>query len=234
MKIAAIADLHTRVSDEDLIRELLDGIPNEAEVLVLAGDLTDNGLAKEAELLVKQLEKIGLPIVAVLGNHDHESNQSETICEILEQAGVHLLNANSYELEHIGFVGTKGFCGGFGSTLVQPFGEQALKTFIQTSIDEAVLLENALAKITCEKKVAVLHYAPVPETLAGEPLELYPFLGSSRLANAIDRQGVVVAFHGHAHHGSPQGITPGNVPVYNVSRFVLMQHTRQPYCLFEV
>jgi uncharacterized protein len=234
VKIAAVADLHCRNAEMDKIRAVLGDIQDHADVLVIAGDLTDNGRISEAEELAKELETFSIPIVAVLGNHDHENDQTEELSVVLNAAGVHILDGTAYEINGVGFVGTKGFCGGFDNLLVQPFGELALKTFIQTSIDEAVSLENALAKINCPHKVAVMHYSPIKDTLLGEPPELYPFLGSSRLGNAVDRQGVDAIFHGHAHHGSPEGRTAGNIPVYNVSRFVQYRYKKNPYCIVEV
>jgi Icc-related predicted phosphoesterase len=229
-----MADIHCRTNSTDLLRTLLDGIEDKADLLALAGDLTDTGLPDEMEVLLEQLRHIQLPIVAVLGNHDHESDHAEELAKMLQDEGVCVLDGTVVEIQKVGFVGTKGFCGGFEDLFVQPFGERALKAFIQTSIDEAVRLENALAKLDCEHRVAILHYAPIRGTLKGEPLELYPFLGSSRLANAIDRHGADVIFHGHAHHGSMQGFTKGNIPVHNVSRFVRTNYDHQPYCLFEV
>ncbi len=176
-----------------------------------------------------------IPVVAILGNHDHKSGKPKEVSQILSDAGVIMLDGTAYELENVGFVGMKGFCGGFGQNLVQPFGEQALKVFIRTSIDEAVLLENALAKLQhCEHKVAVLHYAPVKDTLQGEPQEIWPFLGTSRLCDALDRRKVDLIVHGHAHHGSPEGKTESGTPVYNVCRFVQETYNHTPYCLFEV
>jgi uncharacterized protein len=234
MRIAAMADVHCRTSAPGQIREFLEGIQEQADVLLLPGDLTDNGLVEEAHQLVEELSFLSVPILAVLGNHDHENGQAENLAEIFQESGIHLLDGTSLEIDGVGFVGTKGFCGGFGKTLIQPFGEAALKTFIRTSIEEAIQLENALAKLSCDRKVAILHYAPIRETLYGEPEELYPFLGSSRLAGALDRQGVDIIVHGHAHHGSPYGLTPGNIPVHNVSRFVQLQYGNKPYCLFKV
>jgi Icc-related predicted phosphoesterase len=235
MKIVAIADLHCRTNEIQVMQKIFAEINHaEADVLVLAGDLTDNGRSAEAEILAEEIHSLGCPAVAVLGNHDHEGDQVEGVLKVLEQAGVCVLDATAFELDGVGFVGTKGFCGGFGSLSVQPFGERALKTFINTSINEAVNLENAVAKLQCPHKVAILHYAPVRDTLNGEPLELYPFLGSSRLANALDRQGVDVIFHGHAHHGSPFGRTEKNIPVHNVCRFVQAAHNQNSYCVFEV
>jgi Icc-related predicted phosphoesterase len=234
MRIAAVADLHCRQNAGETIRQVLDGVQDRADILILAGDLTDTGLPAEAEVLIQELEGLSMPIVGVLGNHDHESGQADDLFHMFTEAGVAMLDGTVTEIDSIGFVGTKGFCGGFDELLIQPFGEQALKAFIKNSIDEAMRLENALAKLDCPHKVAILHYSPVKETLAGEPAELFPFLGSSRLANAIDRRGVDVIVHGHAHHGSPYGKTPGNIPVHNVCRFVQKKNKDLDYCIFEL
>lgn len=234
MRIAAIADLHCRVSSAGTIRPLLEGVEREADLLVVAGDLTDTGLPSEMEVLLNELRGLPLPIVAVLGNHDHESDQAELLVQMLSSTGACVLEGTVCEIGGVGFVGTKGFCGGFDRYIVQPFGERALKTFIQTSIDEAVTLENALTKLDYPRKVAILHYSPVLATLVGESPELYPFLGSSRLANALDRHGVDLIVHGHAHHGSPEGRTPRGIPVHNVCRFVRMRLGHRPYCLFRL
>jgi uncharacterized protein len=234
MRVAAIGDIHCRTSAPGLVRDLLKDVPGQADVLILAGDLTDNGLPDEANQLVKELDFLTIPILAVLGNHDHESSQADQLLKIFRESGMQILEGTAMEVDGIGFVGTKGFCGGFDKTLIQPFGEEALKMFIRTSIEEAIQLENASAKLSCDHKVAVLHYSPIRDTLKGEPEELYPFLGSSRLASALDRQGVDIIVHGHAHHGSPFGRTPGNIPVHNVSRFVQLQHGDKPYCVFDI
>ena len=233
MRVAAIADVHCRADSAGATRQLLEGVADQADVLILAGDLTATGLPSEMEVLIDDLAHLQLPIVAVLGNHDHESNQAPRLAEMLAEAGVRLLDASVIEIEDVGFVGTKGFCGGFDGRLVQPFGEQALKQFIQTSIDEAVRLESAVTKLDCRAIVGVLHYAPISTTLDGEPLELWPLLGTSRLAAALDRHDVRAVVHGHAHHGSPQGRTPGGAMVYNVSRFVHARHGLPPFRVFE-
>lgn len=235
MKIAAIGDVHCRQDTADIVRQLLGEIENEAQVLLLCGDMTDTGLPEEAEILSAQLVELTIPVIGILGNHDHESGKADEVAKILRDGGVTILDNTIYEVENVGFVGTKGFCGGFGQNLVQPFGELALKTFIRTSIDEALNLENSLARLAhCEHKVAMLHYSPIKETLQGEPQELWPFLGSSRLCDALERQSVDVIFHGHAHHGSPSGKTQSGTPVFNVCRFVLNQYNERPYCLVEV
>jgi uncharacterized protein len=234
MKIAALGDLHYRIPSNGLIHELLDPIINSANILILAGDLTDNGRVEEAEALIKELEGYPLPILAVLGNHDHDAGKAADLVEIFRKSGILILEGECHEIDQVGFVGIKGFCGGFEGTLVQPFGEMALKTFVQVSIDEAVQLENALVKLATPNKVAILHYSPIRETLRGEPDELYPFLGSSRLGNVLDRQGVNYAVHGHAHHGFPEGVTPGGVPVFNVSRFVQQAYHDRSFCLIDI
>lgn len=235
VKIVALGDIHCRVGTDHLIAELIGELNGEFDVLILAGDLTDTGLPEEAESLVKQLEPYCSRTISILGNHDHESGKFEDVCRVIRESGITLLDGNVCEVGNVGFIGTKGFCGGFDNLLVQPFGEAALKTFIRTSIEETVNLGNALAKLSdCEHKVAILHYAPIKATLEGEPPELFPFLGTSRLANAIDPHGVDVILHGHAHHGSPTGYTPANIPVHNVSRFVQMKHTGKPYCIIEL
>jgi hypothetical protein len=235
MKIAAMADVHCRLDGRDEVRRLLEGVAEEARAVVLAGDLTDTGRPAEMEILLSAIAEIPLPFVAVLGNHDHETDHHDRLMEMMEDAGVTVLDASVHEIEDVGFVGTKGFCGGFEERIVQPFGEDALKQFIQTGIDEAIRLESAAAKLDeCRAIVGVLHYAPIRDTLAGEPPELYPLLGTSRLANALDRRGVRVIVHGHAHHGALVGTTAHGTPVHNVSRFVRERAGEKPYLVLEV
>lgn len=234
MRIAAIGDVHCRVNTTDLVNQLLPDVEEKADVLVIAGDLTDTGLPKEAEVLCKQLKRLTIPVITVLGNHDHESNHPKEIHRILVETGVIVLDGSVHQIGEVGFVGTKGFCGGFGSNVVDPFGEQELKKFIRHGIDEVIRLERALDAVTCRYRIAVLHYAPIRETLHGEPEELFAFLGCSRLADALDRQRVDLVVHGHAHHGFPEGKTKAEIPVFNVSRFVQQQHNGQSYRLFEL
>ncbi|MFB3903094.1 MAG: metallophosphoesterase [Acidobacteriota bacterium] len=232
MRIAAIADLHCRVNST--LTLLFEQLEERADLLILAGDLTDTGLPAEMSVLLDELRSFSVPILAVLGNHDHENDKAEELCSMLRDTGILVLEGNAIEIEGVGFIGTKGFCGGFGDRLVQPFGERAIKDFIRIAIDEALTLENAVTKLNTERKVAVLHYAPISQTLAGESPELFPFLGCSRLASALDRHGVDVILHGHAHHGSPEGRTPGGIPVYNVCRFVQQRCCNRAYMVFEV
>lgn len=234
MKVAAIADLHCRANSAGTLKPLFQQLEQQADVIVLAGDLTDSGLPAEMEVLLEELSGTTRPLLAVLGNHDHEGDQAAQLVEMMAARGITVLDGTACEIGSTGFVGTKGFCGGFNMQLVQPFGEQALKKFILASIDEAVRLENALAKLQNPKKMAILHYAPIRETLDGESPELFAFLGSSRLANALDRHRVDLIVHGHAHHGAPSGRTPLGTPVYNVSRFVLLRFSEFPYRIFEL
>jgi Icc-related predicted phosphoesterase len=233
LKIAAIGDLHCRVDSDGMVRRLLDGV-EEAEVLLMAGDLTNYGLVEEMQVLLAELEHIPLPKVAVTGNHDFESDQHELLVHMMESAGITVLDADVWEHDGVEFVGTKGFCGGFGRHRLQPFGEGLLKTFIGASIHEVVRLENVLERLTGPRRVALLHYAPIPDTLEGESLEIYPFLGFSLLGDALDRHGVDLIVHGHAHHGVPEGTTAGGIPVRNVSRHVLERHLGRAYRIFDV
>lgn len=234
MRIAAIGDLHCTVESRGRTRRLLAGVEEAADVLCLAGDLANVGLPEEMEVLLEDLRGLTLPIVAVVGNHDHENDQCPGLTEMMRQAGVCVLDSTVCEIGEAAFVGTKGFCGGFGKRQIAVFGEQALKTFVLTSEEEAERLGAAARTMRAEKRVALLHYAPIRDTLRGESEELYPFLGASRLADVLDRSGVNVIFHGHAHHGSPEGRTPGGALVFNVARFVLEREYGRAYRVFEI
>lgn len=234
MRIAAIGDIHCTADYPGLIKELLGDIETKADVLVMAGDLTNTGLIEEMQVFVDGLADFSLPKVAVMGNHDHESDQVELLMKMMTTSGIIVLDSSVCEIDGVGFVGTKGFCGGFDDRRVRPFGESALKAFIQTTVEEVVRLENALERLGASRKVAILHFAPVRETLQGESPELYPFLGSSLFADALDRHAISFAVHGHAHHGSLQGFTPKKIPVYNVARFVLSRFTGTAYRLITI
>ncbi|TIN51551.1 MAG: metallophosphoesterase, partial [Mesorhizobium sp.] len=203
------------------------------DVLVLTGDLTNLGKPREAELLAEDLRACSIPVVAVLGNHDYESGCVEQIAATLRQAGVHLLDGQAIELNDVGFVGVKGFVGGFGRRMLGSFGEPAIKAMVAESVNEAMRLENAMRQVRAKRTLVVLHYAPVPETVAGEPPEIFPFLGSSRLAETIDRFKVSAVVHGHAHRGSYEGRTPGGASVYNVAMHIA-KPTGRPYALLEI
>jgi uncharacterized protein len=233
LTFAAIGDLHVREDRTSLFRELFAEISTKAEVLVLCGDLTDVGKPREAEVLAEDLRACSIPVVGVLGNHDYESDQAEEVEKILKAAGMHLLNGQSYETNGVAFVGVKGFVGGFGRRMLASFGEAVLKTFVAESVKEAMRLENAMRAVGNERAVVVLHYAPILDTVEGEPLEIFPFLGSSRLGETIDRFKVSAVVHGHAHHGRYEGHTPRGAPVYNVA-FSVEKSTGRPYALIKV
>jgi uncharacterized protein len=233
LTLAALGDLHVREDTAAPLRELFKEISAAADALVLCGDLTDTGKPREAETLAEELRACDIPVVAVLGNHDYECGQVEEVKTVLKKAGVHLLDATSCEIDGVGFVGVKGFIGGFGRRMLGAFGEPAVKTFVNEAVVEAMHLENAMRALATERTVVVLHYAPIAETVEGEPLEIFPFLGNSRLAETIDRFTVSAVIHGHAHRGRYQGRTPGGAPVYNVA-YGIEKPTGRPYALLEV
>jgi Icc-related predicted phosphoesterase len=233
--VAAIGDLHVTESCQERYRGLFAEISDAADVLVLAGDLTNFGKIAEAEILAEDLKNCTIPTVAVLGNHDYEAGEADEVVSILQGVGVTVLDEQATVIHGVGFAGVKGFLGGFGRGELGAFGETAVKTFVDEARNEARKLENALRSLRTERVMAVLHYAPIAETVEGEPLEIYPFLGSSRLANAIDRfENVKVAVHGHAHRGAYSGRTPGGVPVFNVAQFVVEPAFGRPYALLEL
>jgi Icc-related predicted phosphoesterase len=235
IKVAAIGDLHVGEHGENQFRELFAEMSDVADVAALCGDLTNFGKVREAELLAEDLKSLTIPTVAVLGNHDVEAGCTEDVIRILEQAGVTVLDEQAVVIEGVGFAGVKGFLGGFGRGELGAFGEDAIKAFVDEARNEARKLENALRSLRTERVVAVLHYAPIAETVEGEPLEIYPFLGSSRLANAVDRfENVKAVVHGHAHRGRYEGATPRGVPVYNCARFVVEAELGRPYALLEI
>jgi uncharacterized protein len=235
MRIAATADLHYSPQSYDRIREPLAQVRDEADVLVIAGDLTNYGKPEEMHSLLNALVRLRLPIVAVLGNHDYESSCEQELMRMMTEDGIKVLDGSSYERDGVGFAGAKGFIGGFGRGVLTAFGEKEIKAFVQASLDETLKLERALSMIRTEKMVIVTHYAPICETVLGEPQEIWPYLGSSRLAEVIDRHGAKLALHGHAHHGKPDGKTAGGIPVHNVALNLNLQHNGgKPYRVFEV
>jgi Icc-related predicted phosphoesterase len=222
VRIAAVADLHFGRAGPPL-RTIFAEVLERCDVLALCGDLTDNGEPEEARALARALSAASVPTVAVLGNHDHQSGKTSEVSRILCEAGVHVLDGGSYEVYGVGFAGVKGFAGGFGRRALGPWGEDAIKAFVQEALNEALKLETALARLTTEHRVVLLHYAPIEGTVEGEPREIYPFLGSSRLEEPLSRYPVDAVFHGHAHHGMPEGRTRTGVPVYNVSLSLLQR-----------
>jgi Icc-related predicted phosphoesterase len=237
VRLAALADLHLGgVGYGPPLQTLLAQIPERADVLALCGDLTDRGEPEEARQLARALATVGVPIVAVLGNHDHESGKVDEVSRILCESGVHVLDGEAVEIQGVGFAGVKGFCGGFGRRALGPWGEEMVKLFVREALNEALKLETALGRLRAERRVALLHYSPIVGTVVGEPLEIYPYLGSSRLEEPLIRYPVDLVFHGHAHHGSPEGRTMGNVPVYNVSMSLLHRTNdgAQPFRVVEL
>ena len=237
VRIAALGDLHYgRTTPPGSLQPLFARINEDADIFALAGDLTDYGLIEEAKGFVKELiPAVKIPIVAVLGNHDVESGQQAEIVKILADAGVVTLDGDTTEIYGIGFAGIKGFCGGFGRRALGPWGEDVIKRFVREALDEALKLEAALARLRNDQIVALLHYAPIQATVEGEPLEIYPFLGCSRLEDPITRFPVSAVFHGHAHHGAAEGRTRTNVPVYNVSASLMREiFPHRPFRLIEL
>jgi Icc-related predicted phosphoesterase len=237
VRIAAISDIHCGVGGQGSFQELFSEINENADILVISGDLTDYGLPEEAKILARELTNaIRIPTVGVLGNHDFESGKQEEICTILGDAGVKILDGESHEILGIGFAGVKGFAGGFGRGALGPWGEKIIKEFVHEAVNEALKLETALARLRGSQRMAILHYSPIAATVAGEPPEIFPYLGSSRLEEPLSRYPVAVVVHGHAHHGSPEGTTAGGTPVYNVSVQVLKRAypDRSPYRIIEL
>lgn len=218
VRVAAVGDFHCGEKDGGMYREAFSRVNDEADVLLLAGDLTRRGTPAEIDVVVGELAGVRIPILAVLGNHDHESGQPEKVNEALRARGVHLLDEAPFELnEHVGFAGVKGYMGGFGRYTLTAFGEAETKTFVGTTLDEVQKLEYSLRRLSTPIRVVLLHYAPILDTVVGEPEQIIPFLGNDRLLEPIERFRAAAVFHGHAHHGTFQGQTPGGVPVFNVS-----------------
>jgi Icc-related predicted phosphoesterase len=217
VRIAAVGDLHCRKTSAGSLAPILTRVNEIADVLLLCGDLADHGLEEEARVLAKELSAVRVPMIGVLGNHDYHSNAVDAVCRVLSDAGVELLDGDAVEVCGIGFAGAKGFPGGFGRGTLGPWGEPGVKHFVQEAIDEALKLEEALGRLRTERRVALLHYAPVRDTCAGEPVEIHAYLGCGRLEEPLHTYPVDVVFHGHAHHGAPEGRTANGIPVYNVA-----------------
>ncbi len=236
MKIAATADVHAGdAQDAERLRDLVQGAARDADVLVIGGDLTNHGRLEELEVLLQALDGCPIPVVATLGNHDYESGNAERLSRLLAESTVHLLDRSSIVIDGVGFSGVKGFCGGFDHTAANAFGEDLFKDWVNEGILDAQALKKGLRGLETERRVAVLHYAPIRATVEGEPPEIHAFLGTSHLARALDEGGAMVAFHGHAHNGRFEGKTPGSVPVFNVALPVLEHEGfEQPYYVVEV
>ena len=217
VRVAAMGDLHCTKSSQGVFQPLFARVSEAADILVIAGDLTDYGLPEEARVLARELSGLRIPAVAVLGNHDVESAKQDEVCRILADAGLTVLDGDACEIQGIGIAGVKGFGGGFGPRALGPWGETIIKQFVHEAVNEALKLEAALARIRTPQMIALLHYSPVQATVEGEPLEIYPFVGSSRLEEPLNRFPVSTVVHGHAHRGQLEGRTKAGAPVYNVS-----------------
>jgi Icc-related predicted phosphoesterase len=221
LRLAAIADLHVAEDSSGRFAPHWQALHEDADVLLLGGDLTNHGNTRQAEILARELAVVQVPVIAVLGNHDYHAGQPERVRETLEQAGVTVLEGDTITLtingSALGIAGTKGFGGGFAGACGHAFGEPEMKEFMHVTEQMAARLEENLHSLTTAHRVALLHYAPVKETLAGERLEIYPFMGSYLLAEALDRGGADLVIHGHAHHGTEKGVTARGIPVRNVA-----------------
>ena len=236
MRIACTADLHFGKSSPGTLQSLLSQITTDSDVLVIAGDITDYGTADEARAFVKELAtSIRIPVVAVLGNHDFESGAEREIHQILVDHGVCVLDGDTCEVQGVGFAGVKGFAGGFGRRALGPWGEPIIKQFVHEAVNEALKLESALARLRTDKKIVILHYAPIEGTVEGEPREIYPYLGCSRLEEPLGRYTVTAVVHGHAHNGRLEGRTSTDVPVYNVALPLMRRLTpQQPFRILDI
>lgn len=235
MKIAAVGDIHLGPQRCGFEKDHISAVNSMAEVLVVAGDLTNYGTTEEIEWCLNTLSGVKIPIVAVLGNHDFESNQQEKLITILRTKGVHLLDGDCIEFGEVGFAGVKGFGGGFGRYQLAEFGEPCIKSFVTQSQNEAQKLRQALLQLTTPKKVAVLHYAPIRTTIEGEPAPIHPFLGSTDLEVVLDETLPDLAVHGHAHKGCFEGKTSKGVRVCNVALPILRANgEKHPFTLFDI
>jgi Icc-related predicted phosphoesterase len=238
-KIAAVGDIHVRESDKGKWVEYFKEVSRQADILLICGDLTDTGDESEAQVLSDELRACSIPVVGVLGNHDFEKGRHKLIRQIVQKENIQILDGEAVVINDIGFAGVKGFGGGFDAHMLSMFGEGAMKAFVQEAVDEALRLERALARLDSEnqniKKIAIMHYSPVSDTVAGEPEVIYPFLGSSRLAEPLNRRHVLAAFHGHAHVGSLQGKTSNGIPVFNVAKPILVKAGfKWPFFILEI
>ena len=239
IRIAAVADIHVKETDRGKWGEYFKKVSQDADVLLICGDLTDTGDEQEAEVLSEELKACSIPVVGVLGNHDYEKGRHKLIRQVVQNSNVHILNGEGVALKGVGFAGVKGFGGGFDNHMLSMFGEGAMKAFVQEAVEEALHLDRALARLDGDNpgitKIAVMHYSPVSSTIVGEPEQIFPFLGCSRLAEPLKRRHVAAVFHGHAHVGTLEGHTPDGVKVFNVAIPILTKAGYEyPYFTFDV
>lgn len=236
-RIAAIGDIHVRSNDKGKWAEFFRDISKNADILLIAGDLTDTGDEAEAQVLSDELKNCNIPVAAVLGNHDHEKGRQKLIRQIVQNENVHILDGEIVVIDDVGIAGIKGFGGGFDNHMLSMFGEEGMKNYVKESVNEELRLDRALNRLDQEyenlKKLVLMHYAPIKNTIIGEPEQIYPFLGCSRLAEPLNRQEIVAVFHGHAHKGVLEGETQNGLKVYNVARPIL-QKAGLPFFVLEV
>lgn len=233
MRLAAVADIHLKSENHEDNVQRFSAVNELADVLVIAGDLTNHGMPDEMRECLSVLEHIRIPIVAVLGNHDYECGHQDELAGMLRVGGIHLLDGQCFEVDHVGFAGTKGFCGGFAPYELMPFGEGGIKNFVAISEREAIKLDYGLAQLHTPIKIAITHYAPIKETVIGEPEPIFPFLGSSRLERALDAHNPLLALHGHAHKGTFSAETQSGIRVCNVALRILQERGEEhPFTIF--
>ena len=238
-RIAALADIHVQETDRNKLTGLFKEASRQADILLICGDLTNTGDEAEAEVLKEELKACTIPVLAVLGNHDYEKGRQKTIRQLLQSEQVHILDGEAIAIGNLGFAGVKGFGGGFDNYMLSMFGESAMKAFVQEAVNEALSLDRALTRLDQQheglKKFAILHYSPIQDTVKGEPEQIFPFLGSSRLADPLIRRQVIAAFHGHAHAGTLEGTLNGNIKIFNVAKPILVKAGYEwPFFLYEV
>jgi len=234
VRVAVSGDLHYDGGSGSDLRKFFGSVEEEADILALVGDLTTHGQQEQVRGFIEQMDGFDLPVVTVLGNHDYEAQQVQEITTMFRDRGVFVLDGGNVVINEVGFAGAKGFGGGFGRDSLGAFGESLYKAFVQEAIDESLKLESALRTLEASATVCLLHYAPIIETLKGEPEAIFPFLGSSRLLSPIETYRPDAVFHGHAHIGALQGQTPGGVPVFNVAATLLEKHTGKSFRIWDV
>jgi len=234
IRVAAVGDVHMAADARGSLHDAFAALPEHADVLLLAGDLTRTGTEDELQVLLEELDGAPVPQFAVLGNHDFESDRVDALVKLLEGGGVQVLEGDAATVrvdgETLGIAGTKGFGGGFAGACGSDFGEPEMKAFVQHTRSLSDALGRALDALDTDVRIALTHFAPVKDTLGAERLEIYPFLGSYLLGEAIDHAGADLAVHGHAHNGAEKGVTQGGIPVRNVALPVI-KSAYAVYCL---
>ena len=238
IRIAAVGDIHISLADKGKWNSYFKAVSEKADILIICGDLTDTGHATEAEVLAGELKNCQIPVITVFGNHDYESDEQDQLKAVLVNNGIYVLDGESAAVKGVGFAGIKGFGGGFGRHSLPMWGEQMNKKYVQETVSETLKLDKALTSLSKYKdshKIVLLHYAPVKDTVMGEPEAIFPFMGSSRLVEPIDTRHVTAVFHGHAHLGAMKGKTPRGIQVFNVSKPVLEKAGYDPpFFVYEI